>query len=333
MSTTTRQSNFELLRIICMLMVMICHAIGYVQETDLVGASGIAKVFVNQFCIVDVNVFVMISGWFGIRASVKGAVKLLFQVWFLAILCFLVFLCLGLSLSFRQDLLPYLLFGSGYWFVVAYLILYALSPVLNAFTEHTSKKEFSCVLIAFFLVEFIFGFLLGSGHFAYGFSPLFFIGLYLLARYIRLYPDRCFSFSKWGDLAVYVGVSVISILGLWFGYKWFGMGFHLNHYDSPLAIVASLYFLLFFSKLKFQNRTVNWLASSAFAIYLIHENSLVSRWYHQLFGFIQENYSLATYYLLIICIAIVLALVFILIDKLRILVWNWASKLSLVNTR
>jgi surface polysaccharide O-acyltransferase-like enzyme len=316
-----------------MLMVMICHAIGYVQESDLVGASGVAKVIINQFCIVDVNVFVMISGWFGIRASVKGAVKLLFQVWFLAILCFLVFLCLGLPLSFKQDLLPYLLFGSGYWFVVAYLILYALSPVLNAFTEHASKKEFSYVLIAFFLVEFIFGFLLDTGHFAYGFSPLFFIGLYLLARYIRLYPDRFFSFSKWGDLAVYIGVSVISILGLWFGYKWFGMGFHLNHYDSPFAIVASLYFLLFFSKLKFQNRTVNWLASSAFAIYLIHENTLVSRWYHHLFGFIQNNYSLATYYLLIACIVIVLALVFILIDKLRILVWNWASKLSLVNTR
>ena len=316
-----RQSNFELLRLICMLMVMAGHASGYVEEKDLVGTIGVSKLLVNQLCLVSVDVFVMISGWFGIRASVKGAFKLLFQVWFLALLIFLLFMGLGLHVSFRNDLLPYLLFGSGYWFVVSYLILYALSPVLNAFIQQATKKEFIGVLVAFFLAEFLFGFLLNIGHFDYGFSPLSFIGLYLLSSYIRLYPAKVFSFSKSTDLLIYLSVTLVSALLFWLGYKWFGMGFHLNHNDSPLAIVAALYFLLFFSKLRFQNRFINWLAASAFAIYLIHENSLVSPLFHGFFHRLYDVVPLAAYYLLMIIILIIMGFVCILIDKSRL--WSW----------
>lgn len=317
-----RQSNFELLRLVCMLMVMVGHASGYVEEKDLVGTIGVSKLLVNQLCLVSVDVFVMISGWFGIRASAKGAFKLLFQVWFLALLIFLLFIGLGLPVSFRNDLLPYLLFGSGYWFVVSYLILYALSPVLNAFIQQATKKEYIGVLFAFFLAEFLFGFLLNIGHFDFGFSPLSFIGLYLLSSYIRLYPAKVFSFSKSTDLLIYLSVTLVSALLFWFGYKWFGMGFHLNHNDSPLAIVAAIYFLLFFSKLRFQNRFINWLAASAFAIYLIHENSLVSPLFHGVFQHMYNAVPLAAYYLLMIIILIVVELACILIDKLRLWVWK-----------
>ena len=326
MASSKRQSNLELLRLVAMLMVMVCHAIGYVNETDLAGTAGVAKLAVSQLCLVCVNVFVMISGWFGIKASLKGAAKLLFQVWFLALLCFSVFAALGLPVSFKKDLLPYLLFGYGYWFVVSYLILYVLSPVLNAFAEKASKKEFRWVLIAFFAAEFVFGFLLDAGHFDYGFSPLFFIGLYLLARYTRLYPDKLFSFNKGTDLAVYLAASVLSMVGFWFGYKWFGMGFHLNHYDSPLCIIASLYFLLFFSKLGFQSRVINWLAVSAFAIYLIHTNSLVLPYFKNLSASIMDNPSLAVSAGMILAFIVVAAFLCIVIDKLRILLWNAISR-------
>lgn len=321
-----RQSNFELLRLIAMLMVMVCHAVGYVTEADLVGTTGVAKLAANQFCLVSVNVFVMISGWFGIKASWKGAAKLLFQVVFVALLCLGVFGLLGLPVSFTKDLLPYLLFGYGYWFVVSYLILYALSPVLNSFVESASQKEFIGVLLAFFGAEFVFGFLLDAGHFDSGFSPLFFIGLYLLARFAKTHPGKLFSLNKWTDFAIYFGASVLSMFGFWFGYKWFGMGFHLNHYDSPLAIIASLYFLLFFSKLEFQSRFVNWMAASAFAIYLIHTNSLVYPYFRQCSLFITENHSLIASAGLLLVFTIVSAFLCILVDKPRILLWGYILK-------
>lgn len=331
MLSLSRQSNFELLRLVCMFMVLICHANGYINESDLVGVEGVIRVVINQLIVICVNVFVMISGWFGIKATWKGAMTLFFQSAFLGLLCFSVLRILGLPVSFSKGLLPCLLLGYGYWFVVAYIILYAISPVLNKFCENATKKEFQYVLAAFFIAEFVYGYLLDVGHFSFGFSPLFFIGLYLLARYAHLYPGKMFSLKKGYDLSIYFILSITSMFGLWYGYKWFGMGFHLNHYDSPLTIAASLFFLLYFSKLKFQSKTINWLAISAFAIYLIHESPMVSPFYHQLFHEMKHSLSIIAYYPLMLGAAFIIGVLCILIDKIRI--WVWDALLRLISEK
>ena len=308
-----------------MMMVLVCHTNGYIGENDLTEGLGALRLLTNQFTLVCVNVFVMISGWFRIKASWKGACKLLFQVLYVTLLCSIVFLILGLPVSFRKDILPNLMFGTGYWFVVSYMILYALSPILNAYTDHAGQKEFGHVLIAWLSVEFIYGFLLDAGHFAFGFSPLHFAGLYLLARYARLYPGKLFSFGKGTDLAIYVGLSLISALIFWFSYKRFGMGFHLNHYDSPLAIAASLYLLLAFSKMHFQSRAVNWLASSAFAIYLIHTNSLVYPRYLDSVESIRASFGFPVSAFVLLGSILLVAMACILLDRPRIFLWGKIS--------
>ena len=93
-----RQSNFELLRLVCMLMVLVCHANGYVNEADLSGSTGVVRLLINQFCLVCVNVFVMISGWFGVNASWKGAFKLWFQVLYVTVLCVVVAFLAGIHI-------------------------------------------------------------------------------------------------------------------------------------------------------------------------------------------------------------------------------------------
>lgn len=320
-----RQSNFELLRLVCMLMVLACHANGFVNESDLIDCSGAIRVLINQFCLVCVNVFVMISGWFGINASWKGAAKLWFQVLYVTAFCLIIAKLAGIPVSFKDDVLPYVLFGSGYWFVVSYMILYALTPVLNTFASTASRQTFRRVLIAWFLAEFAYGFLLGMGHFDRGFSPLSFIGLYMLARYARLYPEGAFSFKGRTDITIYLAVSLLSALLFWLGYKWLGMGFHLNQYDSPLAVVAALYFLLAFSKMRFSSRMVNWLSASAFAIYLIHVHSLVYPSFNNGVGQIRDQYGVYSVGILLVFILLV-AIVCIMIDKPRIWLWNQMNK-------
>ena len=81
-----RESNIELLRIVAMLLVLFLHAnyfsLGKVEsidiQSDLFGSF--VKSFTEALCIICVNVFVLISGWFGIRPTLKGAMSLLFQV-------------------------------------------------------------------------------------------------------------------------------------------------------------------------------------------------------------------------------------------------------------
>lgn len=322
MDKVKRQSGIELARLICMFMVLAGHANGNIGQEVLIGDRGGAMLLINQFSLVCVDVFVMISGWFSIKASWKGAAKLLFQVFYVTALCVSVSIIVGTPVSFRKDVLPYLLLGSNYWFVVSYLILYALSPIINTFIEYSEEKVVRRVILVFFFLEFFFGFLLDKGHFDYGFSPISFMGLYMLARYVRLYPVKLFSHSIGFDLTVYTMLSLLSAIGIWFGYKWFGMGFHLNHYDSPLAVAASLFFLLAFTKMDFKSEVVNWLASSAFAIYLFHTHSLVFPYFREAVAFIQRGNGRVVSALLLAGFLLAVSLFCILLDKPRAFLWR-----------
>ena len=79
-----RQSNFELLRIIAMFMVLILHAdfgaLGQPDKAEIMNFPFAAtlRVILEMASIVAVNVFVLISGWFGIRHSIKGITMSLF---------------------------------------------------------------------------------------------------------------------------------------------------------------------------------------------------------------------------------------------------------------
>jgi len=266
-SVKQRQSNFELLLIVCMLMVIATHAkLGgtpEISQADIQANPSLSFlwVLINQILVICVDVFVMISGWFGIKASWKGVGKLLFQVLFIALLCTLV--CAALGVKVLNGMTLACLVGAGYWFVPAYLVLYAISPALNMFIEEASQKTYINVLILFFACEFIYGYLFTMGIFDRGFSPMSFVGLYLLAAYIRKYPNKLTTLSKGWDFAIWFGITILSVLIFYFGNKYWGIGFHLNHNYSPLVIAASAYFLLGFSKIKMgYNKFINWLTGA-----------------------------------------------------------------------
>ena len=73
-----RESSLELLRIVSMLMVLTVHFVGAAfglptpEELQSPTASMLWKNALESLAIVGVNCFVLISGYFGIRASWKG---------------------------------------------------------------------------------------------------------------------------------------------------------------------------------------------------------------------------------------------------------------------
>ena len=88
-TSRNRQTNIELLRIIAMFFVLVLHslfiAIGTPSQEQCIKTPGNAvfRLFLQSLAIVAVDIFVLISGWFGIKPTLKKMLSLLFQVFFL----------------------------------------------------------------------------------------------------------------------------------------------------------------------------------------------------------------------------------------------------------
>jgi surface polysaccharide O-acyltransferase-like enzyme len=90
------------------------------------------------------------------------------------------------------------------WFIKAYIGLLILSPILNTFIENTTEKQLRWTIIYFYIFQTLYGWFPGGAQFfEYGYSTMSFIGLYLLARYLRLYKQEVLSWNKWIDLLCY----------------------------------------------------------------------------------------------------------------------------------
>lgn len=185
---TAWQSNMELLRLVAMLFVLVLHAnywnLGYPGQAKLLGSplSASVRVALAHLEIVAVNVFVLLSGWFGIRPKWRGLAGLLFQAFFFPVALAGVFLALGHSVPLR-GLLKSFYPGAPYWFVPAYLRRSVCPfPGLNAFAERSSRRLFRLFLLSFFAVELFYGLVVDWGYFKGGYSAMSFTGLYLLAR-------------------------------------------------------------------------------------------------------------------------------------------------------
>jgi surface polysaccharide O-acyltransferase-like enzyme len=88
-----RKTNYELLRIVAMLMIIALHYLdkgGILPKlnTDFNGAGYVAWL-VEAFCLMAVNVYVLLSGYFGVESHwrIQKAVTLWGQVFFYSIFC------------------------------------------------------------------------------------------------------------------------------------------------------------------------------------------------------------------------------------------------------
>lgn len=89
---TPRDSNMELLRIIAMVIIMFVHAnfraLGHptLEELACSPVGTFVRYLWEGLCILGVNVFVMLSGWYGIRFKPVRLGALAFQILFFIVI-------------------------------------------------------------------------------------------------------------------------------------------------------------------------------------------------------------------------------------------------------
>lgn len=332
-----RDSNMEFLRIIAMLLVCIVHAnfralpVPTYEEVFTNVGSSILRYFTESISIVCVNLFVLLSDWYGIKFKFTRLKDFLLQVLFFSVLCAGVYYAIHPEeFSVKDAIGSILLSGQwDYWFVKSYLGLYLFAPVLNIFVEHCDKRQIQSFLICFYIFQTIYAFVFWNGapYLQNGYSALSFMGLYLLARYIRLYPLRVWELSRWHDMAIYLCVVIITT-AISFLLQRYGLPTgNLFYYSSPLVIVAAVHFMLFFTKIHLQSRVVNWIASSSFAVYLLHSNSYLASAYYD--AIILEWFNKLPRCSFVLYTSVFILVVFslaICIDKMRIIFFKIIQK-------
>ena len=327
-----RESNFELLRIILMMMILFLHADFLATGTPSREDFSVAPVesfgtcLIEALTIIAVNVFVLLSGWFGLRPRVMRFLELVFQVVFINALCVLTLGLMGDNISVDDAIRDIFMVDSAQWFVKTYLLLYLLSPVLNKFVEHATKKEFKTLLIAYLCFQSIYGWYFKTiEELIYGYSLASFIIIYLIGRYLRIHAAEWRN--KLSGTKCWVGYIVLSLLISGIASSRLHVEGDAYSYTSPLVLLSSVAFLLAFSKMKFSSRAINWVAQSCLAVYLLHMNKFVAPHFLQLLSDLYKSHHFAQYWGYVVVIGFATFSVAVIIDRIRIVIWNFLWKI------
>ena len=127
MQNNNRLSNIELLRLVSMFLVMFFHVTDAISQKNNIAENSIDDIMLATFSslsIICVDIFILISGYFGITFKMKGVIKLFFQIFFLSlliygILCIIGYATFNIKPQFRSiilcDLLLYI--DVTFWFL------------------------------------------------------------------------------------------------------------------------------------------------------------------------------------------------------------------------
>ena len=326
-----RLSNFELLRLLCMLMVLNLHSFSGYQNGE--GFCQAIDFFRESTSICAVDCFLLISGYFGIKWKIKSFFNLFFQLFFYSVGIYIVCVMLGIVSYSMHDLLERFtcLYNKSWGFAIGYVILFFLAPLLNAFVDKVSEKTLLYYIIVLFIATNFICLSVESNR-LFTYSLLYLIGRYIYktekTRKLKFSPHMAYWITTI-IIFILVYVCLFNIAGIrqsvivlkapiisFFGYN----------YSAPLVILQAIFLFLIFSRLKFSSRVINWLASSCFAIYLIHMHPTIKEIGYR--SFTRRLYELDcfSHALSLILLIFSVALISIFIDKIRIVISNFIYK-------
>ncbi len=276
-----RESNTELLRIIAMFFVMLLHfnnhgfCVGIVNfEGDLILHNTISHL-IESLAIVAVNVFVIISGLHGIHFKGRGLFRLYLQCFAMGMVGYLLYLLIAkqpISMAFFGRFFAFT--HNHWWFIIAYVCLYCVSPLLNAGVKALQKRELQVLILCITIILTYLGYAKGYD-FRNGSSFLNFMYLYIIGRYIGMYVTKEIICQKrWLWLMLYIGCSMCIFIEAILKQKYhFEIAFIRPYlYNNFFVIGGAIFLVLFIKSFTFYSSMINWMGSSVLAAYLIQES-------------------------------------------------------------
>ena len=281
-----RQVNFELLRILCMYMIVVGHCLFHGRVTAKLGygtTNYLASFLIQAFSVVHVNCFVMIGGYFSVGREFKTMRLARFwkQVAFYSVAICLLYGCFA-KIS-GQDIVHALLpiSSNTYWFASVYMGLMLLAPFVGRLAAGLTKRQYQyllALLTVFFSVNHMIFRVNTYGSYS-GRELSWFVFLALLAGYIRLHTGQERKYFRYGLIGyVLASLSVLASVYLSVELHLEDTGYFLN-YNSPLALLATVSLFVCVRNMPWRESRLDGLilkiAGAAFGVYLIHDNYLI----------------------------------------------------------
>lgn len=324
-----RQSNFELLRIVCMIGIIASH---YVTQSDAIeittGANLLICLLANIGGKFGVNCFVIITSWFLVDKvqNFKSVLLTWFTVFVYQLSVSILSYVFGIGDSslfvIAKSALPVL--GNLNWYVSAYFVFIMLIPFVKIMLYNLSRLQFITLFITLTIANVIGPYIFEIQDFTT--SPLFFIYIF-----IAVYGVKKYDFLKLKvNTSTFVIVSCIFFMIIMqYVYRVYhveySIVFNSTAMYSPFQILLSAAVFTIFKNLNIKNnKLINSIAKHTFSVFVIHtvypirynflwKNLLhVQNWYYSKYFLLHLIVSVVAIY---ICCLIVDAFVTKLVFK------------------
>ena len=277
-----RASNFDLLKIILIVMVIVLHYFngsmgGMFSNESKWSLNYFLSHIIESFCIIAVNTFVIITGYFSCK---KNSIKIskVIKLYSIAILYGVVIgiaVIIGTKRTLSLAMLKQIIKVSfNRWYVVTYCVLYLLIPFINKLIASITKKELETLLIINAIIFYLIYTLFFSGTIPDGgYGLVNFINLYIVGSYIRLYKND-YNSKKVPTLVYIACTAITTVYSFFFMRAW--------QYATIFNLVSSAAFFMIFKNINLKNnKIINALATYTFTIYIIHENTLITKFLYR----------------------------------------------------
>ena len=277
-----------------------------------------------------INCFVLITGFFMSTSQItlRKFIKLILQIEFYAIVVALPFWYFHYEGFSMKELLlrmiPVKMVSDD--FTSCFLLFWLTIPFLNSLIRNIDrKKHLRLIALCLFIYTIVLYIPQGGVRMNY---VSWFIVIYFISSYIRLYPDVIYksqSAKTWGGLSI---LSIALAVGSIVVTTWRNDALNRTHEvywfvsdsNAILALFVAITTFMFFKNLRIpHNSFINAVASTTFGVLLIHAHSDAMR--HWLWGDIVDcvGHSQDTYYYLYAPVAVLcIFAVCSIIDYVRI---------------
>ena len=310
-----RNSSIELYRIIATFAVLIVHFNGWFLGDWPLPAYDInnptlfrtGQMIISALSIICVNMFVIISGYFGIRLKLSSILKLIIYLALIYVPLYIV-KCFSDNEFVLTDFIErcFVISYAGY-FIQCYFMLMILSPVINAFIEKFGRDSLKWVLL-FWGLEFWFDCIMEVEELGYnrGYSVIHFVLMYMIARCIKLYEDDIKRIQRWVWVLGYLLSTIVIVFSFVVGIKW------CWYYSNPIVVFSSVCTFLPFLYKTYYNKLINWIASGTLAVYIIHVTYYIRSFLQRVDCYLLETNDYPMYLIKIIVVILIFFVVSVL---------------------